>query len=371
MINEFSDVIIPESPAVLPGEQVFVYIPIATNYNNGTSHFYHLHFAISHDGLVTVKPGAITELLLSDSSVATDKIKDLNVTTEKLADLNVTTEKLANLSITTEKLADLNVTTEKLADLSVNTEKLADNSVTANKLFEDSVRGSANSDERFVNILPGSIGTLDIGLRQIKSSNIGLQEIYGSAIDGKSHIVPESISIYELSDYCVGTSKINDNAITTNKILDGNVSQNKLSNEVVNRLNNFGRAFSEVSYNPDNGKLTFETSEGGKTVVIDLPVEMLVTGGYYDKDTKDIILVLKSGDKILIPLDDISSNLIEHVTEQVEILNSNMKKEHEQIMDSINLVRDSIFEVQIAPPISRMSDAIILTTPTLAVLANI
>ena len=51
--------------------------------------------------------------------------------------------------------------------------------------------------------------------------------------------------------------------------------------------------FKAVSYNDTNGHLTF-TKHDDSTTFVDLPLELIVTSGYYDALTKEIVLVLAS-----------------------------------------------------------------------------
>lgn len=64
-----------------------------------------------------------------------------------------------------------------------------------------------------------------------------------------------------------------------------------------------------VSYNSTTGVLTF-TKHDNTTITVDLPVEEIVTRGYYDSLTQDLVLVLASGQEIRIP----ASGLIDDYT---------------------------------------------------------
>ena len=65
----------------------------------------------------------------------------------------------------------------------------------------------------------------------------------------------------------------------------------------------------DVSYNSTTGVMTF-TRHDNTTVTIDLPVEEIVTRGYYDTLSQDLVLVLVSGQEIRIP----ASGLIDDYT---------------------------------------------------------
>jgi hypothetical protein len=60
--------------------------------------------------------------------------------------------------------------------------------------------------------------------------------------------------------------------------------------------------FNNVSYNPSNGVLSF-TRTNGSVITVDLPLELLIKSGYYNPDTKEIILVLANDEEIKIPID--------------------------------------------------------------------
>lgn len=64
-----------------------------------------------------------------------------------------------------------------------------------------------------------------------------------------------------------------------------------------------------VEYNSTTGVLTF-TRHDNTTITVDLPVEEIVTRGYYDNLSQDLVLVLASGQEIRIP----ASGLIDDYT---------------------------------------------------------
>ena len=64
-----------------------------------------------------------------------------------------------------------------------------------------------------------------------------------------------------------------------------------------------------VEYNSTTGVLTF-TKHDNTTITVDLPVEEIVTRGYYDSLSQDLVLVLASGQEIRIP----ASGLIDDYT---------------------------------------------------------
>lgn len=170
-------------------------------------------------------------------------------------------------------------------------------------------------------------------------------------------IVDSAVTSSKIANFSINTSKLVTGSVTTAKIATGNVTEETLSEALKSKL---GGAFNKVEYNSATGVLTFTKAEGGDPVEINLPLEQLITGGRYDEESQDIVLTMQNGDELSIPLDAVSENLISHVT-----------TEFTKLENKINAVRDSIYEVQIAPPLERLVNAMVLPAPTLSVLANI
>ena len=157
-----------------------------------------------------------------------------------------------------------------------------------------------------------------------------------------------AVTTEKLRDKAVTTEKLGDTAVTTEKLRDAAVTAEKLSARLLNRLSDLeNNAFTNISYEPSTGVLIFTTTEG-KRIDVDLPLELIVSGGRYDETDKDLILVLANGEEIAIPLDDITKNVIAY----------------------IDGIRDSIYVLQKAPPLAVLTDAILLTTPTIAIIAE-
>ena len=51
-MDSYEEMIIPEVPKVLPNEQLFIYVPIASNDNPGVAKFDNEHFSVDPDGTV-------------------------------------------------------------------------------------------------------------------------------------------------------------------------------------------------------------------------------------------------------------------------------------------------------------------------------
>ena len=409
--NITEDIVIPESPKVIPGEKVNVYVPNATNDVKGIAKFYDKQFVITDEngvGLSGEFLGSVLHHKVWDSNDNVDAVKETNtvysnitcqvvdkrtdegtsykdvtgsllVFNKEYSSVVYSTEVLfaegrvwyrgvsapsvgeANAKYMFEPLFDEYITTDRLAKNSVTTEKLQDSSVTSAKISNLSVE----------------TGTLATG--SVTSVKVCKQAIHGSAIpvtvpnvvSNAVHIYPKSINGNDIADSGVKSANLDNNSVTTDKLANNNVTEDKLSEELKSRLETLGGAFDEVHYNGTTGVLTFAKAEGGDTVEINLPLEQVISSAEYDADSKDIVVQIQNGSTLYIPLDAISENLINHIVNEFTAFEEKMNAEHQDIMDSVNAVRDSIFEVQIAPPLMRLSDAIVLTTPTLAVLANI
>lgn len=60
-------------------------------------------------------------------------------------------------------------------------------------------------------------------------------------------------------------------------------------------------SFRAVTYNANNGVLTFQRVDGS-SINVDLPLEMLIKSGYYDEETSELVLVLANDEEIRIPV---------------------------------------------------------------------
>ena len=57
---------------------------------------------------------------------------------------------------------------------------------------------------------------------------------------------------------------------------------------------------SGVTRNPNNGDITF-TLKGGQTLSVNIPKDDFVESGYYDEDTKELVLVMTMSGEVRIP----------------------------------------------------------------------
>lgn len=180
--------------------------------------------------------------------------------------------------IVTDQIQDGAVTAAKIADKSVYTNKIAENAVNRMQLIE-SVRKNIDLAFAYVSYNPS--------LGQLMLMRSGAQAWLGD--------VPKQVFI----------NLIPDGSITEKRIADGAVTLSKLSSTAKTMLD---QAFSSVSYDAPTGKITFKRNNSQEHE-IDLPLELIVTGGSYDAETKDITLNLANGTPITIHLDDIVDTL--------------------------------------------------------------
>ena len=167
--------------------------------------------------------------------------------------------------------------------------------------------------------------------------------------------------VKSIAEAQVVTNNLAEGAVTTVKIANSNITADKLAPALSNRIIALeSNPITSISYNATTGVLTFtplnpgENGENAKTV--DLPLELIVSGGSYVETTvngeefKGIQLILANGSgTINIPVTDLLSN----------------------VTDTINEIRDSMYVLQEAPPLSALSDAVWLPTPTLSQLASL
>ncbi len=112
----------------------------------------------------------------------------------------------------------------------------------------------------------------------------------------------------------VKTAGIADGAVTKDKLASKAVSLEKLGEDVRGKIEYFEDGdLTEVTYNAKNGKLTFFAKNGKEKATVNLPLDLVVSGGEFDKGSNDIVLVLSNGSKISIPLDDFVDTAIAEI----------------------------------------------------------
>lgn len=80
-----------------------------------------------------------------------------------------------------------------------------------------------------------------------------------------------------------------------------------------------------VEYNSTTGVLTF-TKHDNTTITVDLPVEEIVSRGYYDNLSQDLVLVLASGQEIRIPASGLIDDYTGTTSTTIQVVVSNDNK---------------------------------------------
>ena len=80
-----------------------------------------------------------------------------------------------------------------------------------------------------------------------------------------------------------------------------------------------------VQYNSTTGVLTF-TKHDNTTITVDLPVEEIVTRGYYDSLSQDLVLVLANGQEIRIPASGLIDDYTGTTSATIQVVVSNDNK---------------------------------------------
>lgn len=231
---------------------------------------------------------ALTDDLAIDLNVGTAKLLDYAVTTSKIADGAVTEGKIASGAVTANKIGENAVTGDKIASGSVNEDKIYPYSVSTDK-----IRDSAVTESK---IASGAVTTDKIAAGKVTTAKIA----------------NSAITTIKLANSAVTTDKISDSAVNTYKIANNAVTNEKLSVELQTRLHGLeGEAFTSVRYNSVTGELIFTSTEG-KDKSVDLPLELIISSGYFDdsEGAEAIILVLANGGTIRIPVATVISKLI-------------------------------------------------------------
>lgn len=291
-------------------EQYSLYAPAAGINKPGMAGYDPEYFAV-REQIVQLSSAFLASILrhvVMDDSIDPDGIKDTNTVysnfVHEVIDRRDVEGTVSNLTVTgslfvfrnddviTEALfADGRIWTRRLKVVSGGIENVTQ--------FEPEYDKHVTYDELAVNA---------VGIRTLQD---------GSIVTAK--IVAKAVTTDKLGDTAVVTEKLADKAVTTEKLDDKAVTVNKLSEELQQKFAQYdadvdAKAFISVSYNPVDGKLTF-TSINGTTEIIDLPLELIVSGGYY-KDTDDVdslVLVLANGEEIEIPFDDVFADIIKEV----------------------------------------------------------
>ena len=76
------------------------------------------------------------------------------------------------------------------------------------------------------------------------------------------------------------------------------------ASQIVDINNKVLQDVKDVTYDHDTGVFTF-TKHSGAVITIDLPIENIVSSGRYNPDTKSLVLTLRSGETLSIPVEDL------------------------------------------------------------------
>lgn len=135
-------------------------------------------------------------------------------------------------------------------------------------------------------------------------------------------VVPEKgVDYYTAEDILEMSSDVKDQVETDiAPILASNLQTAKdyTDNQNANDIKN-------VSYNSTTGVLIF-TKHDNTTITVDLPVEEIVTRGYYDSLTQDLVLVLASGQEIRIPASGLIDDYTGTTSATIQVVVSNDNK---------------------------------------------
>ena len=114
-----------------------------------------------------------------------------------------------------------------------------------------------------------------------------------------------------------GNFVVHEFVLLSKNIGDGTITTEKLDQALNERIK---AAFKDVSYIASTGQLVFKREADGN-IVIDLPLELIVTSGRFDTNKNEIVLVLANGNEIRIPLDAV----IGKITSDIEALKDSVK----------------------------------------------
>lgn len=207
------------------------------------------------------------------------------------------------------------------------------------------------------------INTNNLAIGAVKSDNIANDAVTAPKIAKNAireqHVDDNAIARKAIKNGAVDETKLAPNAVTEEKIANNSVTEDKIANNSVSTIKlsthllelikrTEADSFVGVEYEPSNGILRFITGNGAVSEV-DLPLELMISGGRYEERNQSLILVLSNGEEIEIPLEDLTREFVEYIED----------------------IRNSIYSLQKAPPLSTLTEAIVLTTPTLATIAKV
>ena len=184
--------------------------------------------------LVTQIQGLVlSELVIPNGSLTTEKYQDGSVTTAKIHDGAITTDKILDNAVTGDKIApgsvngasfqDSSIPEGKLGNSSVKSTNLKPNCVTHEKLATDAVEAN--------NIKDGEVIRAKIANAAINSDKIDA----GAVIEAK--IGTGAVTEGKIGTGAVTTAKIGDLQVTNDKIKNATIAEGKLATALANKIN--------------------------------------------------------------------------------------------------------------------------------------
>ena len=322
MRDVIEDVVIPEHPTVNISQPINVYVPLASTEQKGIASFDNIYFYLDN-GKVGIRPNAIFESNIVNRAVTSDKIDYEAVKTEHIADDAINTQKVLDGAITHDKLASKAVDTDNIKNKAVTIDKIDDSAISYSKLTP-------------------------MIANNIKESICEILLMKGGAYDGthlrlrrNAHSSAEDYEYVDLSNLKLNRV-IGSEQIKTKSILGEHLSD-ALNSAVYEAIKNVSLVKTDAGT-----KLIFYKNDGLSSDSIDLPLDLMVTKGEYDGNTKDIILTLSNGDIIPIPLDDITDRLTSIIDTKFDKFLNPETGEYESQIFTEQIKDDAVTEDKIA-----------------------
>lgn len=291
---------------------------------------------------------------IHDTSVTRQKIAARAVDTTKLEDSSVTTVKIVTKAVTTDKIADEAVTTDKIADYAVATRKIENQAVTREKVRDEAI------DESKLSVgVQDRLNVLEENSREaferIAANHVNITGITAQVAGiGRSYAVPTFLDF-------IGFIK-GEKSIVFSEDRNGDGIAETITIRVGDLITGDNLLIIEENV-PD---FWFEKDSSGANVE-----EYTYEGTTYSlRALKDGVtygsMHILEGDYTLIVDKAMAagqSAADAKVSEEKAEQFASMTREYR---DETEAIANSIYVHQVAPPISLLSMAILLTAPTLA-----
>ena len=302
-----------------------------------------------------------------DKYVTHDELAVNAVKTENIYDANVTRQKIAAKAVDTTKLDDNAVTTEKINDFAVVTRKIADNAVTTQKIENQAVTGEKVRDEAIdeskLSIgVKGRLNTLEENSQEaferIAANRVNIMGLTAQVTGiGKSYAVPtflDFISFIQGERSIVFSEDRNGDGIA--EIITVGVGDLITGDNLLIIEENVPDFWFERD---SSGANVEEYTYEGITYSLCASKDGVTYGSMHILEGDYALIVDKASAASQSAADAKAS---EGKAEQF----ASTAREYR---DETEAIANSIYVHQIAPPISLLSMAILLTTPTLAQLS--